>query len=111
MLNTDGEVAEAASSNLFWIANGAVCTPPLESGILAGVTRSIVLELCASLGIPVREIAIKPEALRRADGLFLSLSTLGIVEVISLDDHNLECSPVTEQIRVGYDRLVRAETV
>ena len=111
LLNTDGEVAEAASSNLFWIANGAVCTTPLESGILAGVTRSIVLELCASLGIPAREIAIKPEALRRADGLFLSLSTLGIVEVISLDDHNLECSPVTEQIRVGYDRLVRAETV
>src|SRR5207237_8017976 len=53
LLNTDGHVVEAASSNLFWVRDQTVCTPPLTSGIVAGVTRTVVLEICSSLGIAV----------------------------------------------------------
>ena len=49
LLNTNGEVIEASSSNLFWIQNEAICTPSLPSGILAGVTRLVVLGLCRGL--------------------------------------------------------------
>src|SRR5262245_40445390 len=110
LLNTDDEVAEAASSNLFWIANDTVCTTPLASGILAGVTRGVVFEICAQLGVPFAEIPIKPDALRAAQGGFLSLSTLGIVELVSLDDHDLNRSPLVERIRRTYDELVREES-
>ncbi len=50
LLNTDGAVTEAASSNLFWLEGETVCTPPLGAGLLAGVTRAAVIELCRSLG-------------------------------------------------------------
>src|ERR1051325_6215900 len=80
LLNTSGEVAEAASSNLFWVQSGTVCTPPLASGILAGVTREIILELCPKLGLATRELGIGPKELRQAEGVFLSLSSLGVVE-------------------------------
>src|SRR5204862_7913994 len=61
LLNTDGEVAEAVSSNLFWIQDNVVCTPPLASGILAGVTRAVVLDICQNLGLPAREQGIFPK--------------------------------------------------
>jgi aminodeoxychorismate lyase len=110
LLNTDDEVAEAASSNLFWIANDTVCTTPLASGILAGVTRGVVFEICEQLGIRFAEITIKPDALWLAQGVFLSLSTLGIVEVVKFDDHDLNRSPLVERIRRAYDELVREES-
>ena len=50
LLNTDGFVVEGASSNLFWIEDETVCTPPLASGVLPGVTRAVVLEICKKLG-------------------------------------------------------------
>jgi aminodeoxychorismate lyase len=110
LLNTDDEVAEAASSNLFWIANDTVCTTPLASGILAGVTREVVFEICEQFGVLFAEIPIKPHALRMAQGVFLSLSTLGIVEVVSFDDHPLSRSPLVKRIWCAYDELIREES-
>lgn len=108
LLNTDGFVAEAASSNLFWIANGAVCTPPLEVGALPGVTRGVVLGICGELGIPIREISPRPEDLRWAEGVFLTLSTLGVVEAVALDGVELARSPLVESIPAAYEAKVRA---
>ena len=102
LLNTDGEVAEAASSNLFWIQDNVVCTPPLASGILAGVTRAVMLDICQNLGLPAREQGIFPKALLQAEGIFLSLSSLGVVEVRSLDGHPLRQSPLVPKIRAAY---------
>lgn len=102
LINTDGEVVEGASSNLFWIAAGRVMTPPLESGILAGVTRQAVIDLCKRLGIPTRQASIKPKALAKAHGVFLSLSSMGVVEVISVDGRKVRTSPFTEKIRAAY---------
>ncbi len=110
LLNTNGDVVEAASSNLFWIEDQAVCTPPLVSGILAGVTRAMVLEICRKLKIATRETNIVPEALQRAQGVFLSLSSWGIVEAMTLDNQELSQSPLVERMREEYHRLVRAET-
>jgi aminodeoxychorismate lyase len=102
LLNTNGEIVEGSSSNLFWIADGAVCTPPLTSGILAGVTRIVVLELCRELGLPSRETGIAPVALRRTEGAFLSLSSWGILEIISIDGEGLSRSPVTDRLQAAY---------
>jgi branched-chain amino acid aminotransferase len=109
LLNTDGNVVEASSSNLFWIANDSVCTPPLQSGILAGVTRLVVLEICGTLGLKAREEVITPAQLRRAQGAFLSLSSWGIVELESLDGHALASSLLTGKIRAAYEDLIARE--
>ncbi|HXE41467.1 MAG TPA: aminotransferase class IV, partial [Candidatus Baltobacteraceae bacterium] len=65
LLNTDGFIVEGAGSNLFWIERNMVCTPPLAAGILSGVTRLVVLEICRKLKISVREKNIQPKDLAR----------------------------------------------
>ena len=106
LLNTDGEVAEAASSNLFWIERGTICTTPLAAGILAGVTRELVVDLCRELGLVCREKSIKPARLLQAEGVFLTLSTLEVVPALSLDGQRLQQSPIVAKIRRAYRRAV-----
>jgi len=109
LLNTDGFVVEAASSNLFWIERGTVCTPPLASGILAGVTREVVRELCTRLTLPYRESSIRPAELAKADAAFLSLSSHGIIELAGIDSAKLGSSPLIGRLHTAYFALVRAE--
>jgi branched-chain amino acid aminotransferase len=106
LLNTDGKIAEATSSNLFWIENHAICTPSLASGALPGVTRSLVLELGKELELPTRELDITPQELRQTEGTFLSLTSLGIVEVTHLDGHELKRSPLVNRISEAYHKLI-----
>jgi aminodeoxychorismate lyase len=110
LLNTDGFVVEASSSNLFWIEGGAVGTAPLSGGILPGVTREAVLEICRSLGIASREGNLTSSDLKRMDGVFLSLSSFGVVEAASLDGAALKTSALPGKIRDAYRELVRRET-
>ena len=102
LLNTDGRFAEAASSNLFWIEHGTVCTTPLVEGLLAGVTRAFVLELAQQLGLPTAERSCRPGQLRQAEGVFLTTSSLEIVPAVSLDGDLLRESPLTAQLHAAY---------
>lgn len=106
LLNTDGFVAEGTSSNLFWIRRGAIYTPPLAAGILSGVTRAVVLEIAAHLKIPIYEKSIRLKKLLQMDGVFLSLSSLGIVPAQSLDGKILKKSPITAQIARSYANVL-----
>ena len=109
LLNTNGEIVEASASNLFWIQDNMVCTPPLSSGILAGVTRLAVFEICRKLGVTTKETGITPTELRGVRGVFLSLSSWGIVEVVSLDQHDLGRSPLVKKIQEDYEAILRSE--
>jgi len=111
LLNTNGHVVEASSSNLFWIQNGTIRTPPLPSGILPGVTRAVVLELCSRIGLEAREASVRLKQLRHAEGVFLSLSTVGIAESISLDGQALAHSPLVDKLHRAYWKLLHSETV
>jgi branched-chain amino acid aminotransferase len=110
LLNSDGYVVEGASSNLFWIQDQTICTPALPSGILPGVTRAVVLELCQKLGLPTREANITLEALHKTDGLFLSLSSLGVVPAQTLDDRPLPASNLFPPIRDLYRTTLGQDT-
>ncbi|HEX5398714.1 MAG TPA: aminotransferase class IV [Verrucomicrobiae bacterium] len=105
LLNTDGEAVETAGGNLFWIHNGTVCTPP-AGGILRGITRDVVLEICRARGLPASERAIKLEALREAPGIFVSQSVFGVVPVTSLDGRAVAPSPLVDPIRSAYGELL-----
>ena len=109
LCNTDGFVVEGASSNLFWIERNTVCTPPLGSGILAGVTRAVTLELCAQLAVPVAERQVTPAELRRAPGVFLTLSSLGVVAAVSLDGVDLPSAPLVGKLHRAYVELLNQE--
>lgn len=110
LLNTDGEVTEAAASNVFWIERGAVYTPPLTSPALPGVTRAVVLDLCAELGIASKERPCPPEALKNAEGVFLTLSSQGIIEVEAIDGQLMASSGITTRLSQAYQDLLLRET-
>jgi len=102
LLNTNGEVAETASGNLFWVYQDCICTVPTGRGVLPGITRAVVLEICQTLGLPTNKRVIKPEALRNSEGLFLTQSAFGIVPVTELDGEPVAPSPLVEQISRAY---------
>ncbi len=109
LVNTNGEITEGGSSNMFWIENETVCTPPLEAGALPGVTRAATLERCEAIGIATSERTLHPEQLGGTDGVFLSLTTRGIVEGKLIDDKLLARSPLTKRLHEDLQRLIVEE--
>jgi aminodeoxychorismate lyase len=107
LLNTNGEVAEAAGGNIFWVYHGRVCTVPTGRGVLPGITRAVALEICQSLGLETDKRIIKPEQLRRAEGLFVTQSALGIVPVASFDGEPVAPSPLVDRIAGAYAEMLR----
>lgn len=99
LLNIEGDVAEAASSNVFWITNGTIGTPPVHEGALAGVTREMLLELCRLRQTPTMEQQISRAQLLGMDGVFLTNSATGIVPVSEIDAQKLKQSPLVAQLQ------------
>jgi len=106
LINANGEVAEAAGGNLFWVYQDNICTVPTGRGILPGITRAVVLEICQTLGLQVNERAIKPEALRNCEGIFITQSALGIVPVKTFDGNPVAVSPLVDQITHAYKEML-----
>jgi len=107
--NTNGEVAETAGANLFWIYHDKICTTPTGRGVLPGLTRAVVLEICQVLALPTNKRVIKPEALRNAEGMFLTQSALGVVTISSLDGKMVPQSPLVEKIHRAYCEMLVKE--
>jgi branched-chain amino acid aminotransferase len=81
-----GAVIEGATSNVFCVHAGELITPPLDAGILAGITRQTVLELAGRLGLPAREAELMPDSLLHADEVFITSSVRELVPVVRVDD-------------------------
>ena len=109
LLNTNGEVAETAGGNIFWVYNEKICTVPTGRGVLPGITRAVVLELCQALGLETDKRIIKPEHLRKAQGLFITQSALGIIPVAVFDGLPVAPSPLVAQIAGAYEEILRRE--
>lgn len=109
LLDYSGNVAESSGANVFWFHNDTLCTPPLETNALPGVTRALVREMAADLKWSVTEQLVPPEHLYHAEGLFLANSSLGIVEVGSLDGHPIPMSPLVAALRTAYQARLDAE--
>lgn len=90
MLNTRGELACAASANLFWLAGRTLMTPALECGVLDGTLRALLMERAQAAGWSVQAVRAGPEALEGADALFLTNSVMGVRAVSALDGRELE---------------------
>ena len=110
--NTRGELCEATGSNLFVVDGGGVRTPPGDSGCLLGVTRALVLELCAGLGLAAEEMALAPDALHRAGEAFLTSSTREVQGIAQVDEHTFTAAPgpITRQLAAAFTDLVARNT-
>lgn len=113
MLDHAGRVAEASSANVFAWIDGRWCTPPLEVGILSGITRRTVLALCGEVGIPAEERVLWPADLQRASEMFLCSSVREIVPVVALGDVAVGegvVGPQTRRLHALYRDEVRRQT-
>lgn len=109
LLNTNGEVAEGASANLFWTRGPIVYTSPTAVGVLPGITRAVILEICASQNIVVKKRLTKVEVLQTSDALFLTNSGEGIIDVVSLDGHVFPGSAMVERLRQAFHEVFQKE--
>ncbi|NMC71327.1 MAG: aminotransferase [Myxococcales bacterium] len=85
MLDRFGRVTEATSANVFAVLDGTLCTPPLDAGILEGVTRGIVLRLAAADGLRCRERHLRRADLRRASEVMLTSTLREVMPVVRID--------------------------
>ena len=106
LLNTNGEAAETAGGNLFWVPDDTICTVPAGRGVLPGVTRAAVLEICQALGLQTGERTIKPDALNNSVGIFITQSVFGIVPVVKFDGGPVPPSPLVDQIARAYHKML-----
>ena len=106
LVNTNGEVAETAGGNLFWVYQDILCTVPTGRGVLPGVTRAVVLEICQTLGLPTNKRVIKPEALRNSTGLFITQSALGLVPVATFNGEPVAPSPLVDHLAHAYHKIL-----
>lgn len=105
-------VVEGASSNVFAVVDGRLVTPPVGSGLLAGVTRATVLELAEDEGLPVAEAPLALATLYAADELFLTASTREVVPVVRVDETEIGTGrpgPVTARLLEAYRACVARE--
>ncbi len=86
VVNRDGLVVEGPTSNVFLVKQGTIVTPPLEIGVLPGITRAIVIELAGELGLAVDFAAYPAERVVESDEIFLTSSIREVIPVVQVDD-------------------------
>ena len=109
--NTSGNLCEATGSNVFVAKGGIVRTPPPSAGCLLGVTRALLLELCAKLDIPAQEADIRVQALEEADEAFLSSTTREAQAIAHVGGVALPAAPgpITQRLGLAFAELVQSE--
>jgi len=109
LLNERGEVAECTAANIFCVKDGRVATPPVSAGCLQGITRSVLLEIGASVGAPVEERALRPEDLYAADEVFISSTNRSMLGVGEVNGHKVAAAPgaVTLKLEKAFGEYVR----
>jgi branched-subunit amino acid aminotransferase/4-amino-4-deoxychorismate lyase len=107
LLNTAGQLCEAATANLFLVRDGSLLTPPLASGCLPGITRGVVIELAPKHGIPCEQRDLTPKDLHAADELFVTSSIRGLTGVSHFETKTLPPGPITRILREAWDAAIR----
>ncbi|MBW4838566.1 MAG: aminotransferase class IV, partial [Paenibacillaceae bacterium] len=98
-------LAEGIVSNVFFVRNGKCYTPNLETGILPGITRAVVLELTAEKGIPTEEGLYTWDELLDADEVFLTNSIQELVPVTELAVPGKQGGRELQRHRVGTGHI------
>jgi branched-chain amino acid aminotransferase len=103
-LDAQGHATEASTSNVFALRGGRLLTPPLGVGILAGVTRALLIDFCRGRGDAVAETDVTADAVRTADEVFLSSTLRDVTPVTHVDG-----APVRDGRPGPFAERLRAE--
>jgi branched-chain amino acid aminotransferase len=110
MLNHEGNVAECTGDNIFIVRNSTVYTPGTADGILEGITRKVIIELCHKLNVPCVEKTLQRHDLYVADECFLTGSAAEVIPVTKIDGRSIgngEPGRVTRKLLEAFHRHVR----
>ncbi|MDP9173091.1 MAG: branched-chain-amino-acid transaminase [Planctomycetota bacterium] len=110
MLNQEGNVAECTGDNIFIVRAGQVQTPGTADGILEGITRRSMIDLCRKIGISCVEKTLQRHDLYVADECFLTGTAAEVVPVTRIDGRTIgtgQPGPLTRKLMDSFHRLVR----
>jgi branched-chain amino acid aminotransferase group I len=118
LLNEDGYLAEGGSSNIFFVRSGRLVTPAVNSGIIPGVTREVVMELADSLDLVLSEGTVGKPIFKQCEEAFMTNSMIEIMPVTSINDETGASMPVgggkmgevTLKLLEAYRERVKKET-
>lgn len=118
LLNEDSYITEGSTSNVFFVKSSGLMTPPLESGILPGITRALVMEIAGTLGINVAEENVSSADLQHFEEAFLTSSMMEIMPLVAVKQQNGKVitissgkpGEITRRLVSAYKERVKKET-
>jgi len=110
LLTDHGHVCEGPTWNVFWRRGSTLCTPALEAGVLAGITRATLLQVAPTLQLRVREGLFDRSELDHADEVFATMTSVGVVPFRELDGRTLPPHTATAaRLHEAYQAIVARE--
>ena len=118
LLNEHGFITEGSISNVFFVSHTGLVTPPLESGILPGITREVVMELAHPLGINITEAEVRLEDLGQFDEAFLTNSVMELMPLVEVRENvgkiitigSGKPGKLTKRLMTAYREMVEQHT-
>jgi len=111
LLNSKGNIAEATTSNIFFVKNGIVFTPDIKCGLLPGITRKLIFEICSQCGIKLKEGHFFSAGLKKADEIFLTNTLMGIMPVSEVKGiFKSKGSKLTYFLKEQLEKIFKGET-
>lgn len=110
MLNEQGYVAECTGDNLFIVKGDQIWTPPLNAGLLKGVTRDVVFELAEKAQLRIQERELTRYDVYTADECFLTGTAAEVIPAVQLDRRLIgdgQPGPVTLRLIELFRELTR----
>src|SRR5438094_3407183 len=110
MLTDQGNVAECTADNVFIIKRGEIFTPPIHAGALRGVTRSVIFDIAAELGLKISETDITRHDVFIADECFLTGTAAEIIPVVKADGRVIgtgKPGPITARMVARFREMTR----
>jgi len=110
MLNSAGNVAECTGDNIFIVRHNQVQTPTTSDGILEGVTRRVIMDLCGKLKITLVEKTLQRFDLYAADECFLTGTAAEAIPVTKIDGRQIgdgKPGPITQKLIEGFGKMIR----
>ncbi len=109
MLNAEGFIAEGTVCNIFFVKDSILCTPSIDSGVLDGITRELVIDLAKETGMQVTEGNFLPEDLFRASEVFFTNTTSEVMPVSQVEEVKFAIGEVAKRLRRLYrERVLKA---
>jgi branched-chain amino acid aminotransferase len=110
LLTDHSHVCEGPTWNVFWRRGDILCTPALEAGVLAGITRTTLMQVAPELGLRVREGLFDRSELDHADEIFATMTSAGVVPFRELDGRVLPSGTGTaDALHEAYRAVVARE--